>query len=64
MLRLEREMNDPPKWTAETPNLFKLVLSLVDDDGAVVQAVSTNVGFRDVEIRDGLLLVNGVAVIL
>jgi len=63
-VRLEREMADPPKWTAETPNLFRLVLTLTDPEGGVIQAVSTNVGFREVEITGGQLLVNGVAVLL
>jgi beta-galactosidase len=64
VVRLQRIMEDPPKWTAETPNLFRLVLSLINADGSVVQTVSTNVGFREVEITDGQLLVNGVAVLL
>ena len=64
IVRLHRAMEDPPKWTAETPNLFRLALSLIDADGSVVQTVSTNVGFREVEITGGQLLVNGVAVLL
>ncbi len=63
-IRLDREISDPPKWSAEEPNLFRLVLSLTDPDGAVIQSVSTNVGFREVSITDGQLLVNGVAVLL
>jgi len=64
VLRLARGMENPPKWSAEEPNLFRLVLSLADAAGTVIQAVSTNVGFREVEIRDGQLLVNGVAVLI
>jgi len=63
-IRLDREMIDPPKWSAEEPNLFQLLLSLTDPDGSVIQSVSTNVGFREVEITGGQLLVNGVAVLL
>ena len=63
-LRLERTVVDPPKWSAEDPNLFRLVLALTDEGGSVIETVSTNVGFREVEIRDGRLLVNGVAVLL
>ncbi len=63
-VQLEREMDDPPKWSAEEPNLFRLVLTLSELDGTVIQAVSTNVGFREVEITNGQLLVNGVAVLL
>ncbi len=63
-VQLEREMDDPPKWSVEEPNLFRLVLTLSELDGTVIQAVSTNVGFREVEITNGQLLVNGVAVLL
>jgi len=47
------------KWTAETPNLYKLVLTVKDDKGKVIEAIATNVGFRKVEIIDGNLRVNG-----
>ncbi len=47
------------KWSAETPHLYTLVLSLHDADGKVVEAESCKVGFRKVEIKDGQLLVNG-----
>ncbi len=56
--------SDPPKWSAEDPNLFRLVLTLEDEEGATIESVATNVGFREVEIRDGQLLVNGKAVLL
>jgi beta-galactosidase len=63
-LRLERTVVDPPKWSAEEPNLFRLVLTLRDPDGTVIEAVTTNVGFREVEIEGGQLLVNGVPIYL
>ncbi len=60
--RLAMPVPDPAKWTAETPNLHTLLLSLVDADGRTVEVVPQKVGFRSVEIVDGRLLVNGVAV--
>lgn len=53
---------NPAKWTAETPNLYQLVLTLNDDQGNVVEADSCRVGFRKIEIRDGRFLVNGQSV--
>jgi len=67
---------DPPTvrlWTAETPNLYTLVISLEvpttndsssrDGTGAtafaVKQAESCRVGFRTVDIHDGAVHVNG-----
>jgi len=58
-INLSIPFKNPPKWTAETPNLFQLVLTLSGENGNVLEATSHNVGFRKVEIRGGQLLVNG-----
>jgi beta-galactosidase len=63
-IRLDRYVENPPKWSAEEPNLFRLVVTLKGSDDAVIQSVSSNVGFREVEISGGQLLVNGVAVLI
>ncbi|MFC3120149.1 glycoside hydrolase family 2 TIM barrel-domain containing protein [Agaribacter flavus] len=56
-------INEPNLWSAETPYLYTLVLSLKDDKGRHVESRSTRVGFRDVKIIDsGELLINGVPV--
>lgn len=39
-------------WTAEEPNVYTLVCELHDKKGRTVEAVSTQTGFRTVEIRD------------
>ncbi|MBX2870632.1 MAG: DUF4981 domain-containing protein, partial [Saprospiraceae bacterium] len=49
----------PKPWTAETPNLYTLVLSLSDADGTVVEAKSCKVGFRTYEVEEGVFMVNG-----
>lgn len=46
-------------WSAETPNLYTLLLELLDDHGNVLQATAQRIGFRDVAIRGGQLTVNG-----
>ncbi|HEV2695284.1 MAG TPA: glycoside hydrolase family 2 TIM barrel-domain containing protein [Verrucomicrobiae bacterium] len=56
---LEGRVKNPAKWTAETPNLYTLVVTLNDDKGNLVEADSCQVGFRKVEIRDGRFLING-----
>jgi beta-galactosidase len=61
---LTLKVANPQKWSAETPNLYPLVLTLKDAAGKVVEVLSSNVGFRKVEIKDGELLVNGRAVLL
>jgi beta-galactosidase len=52
------------RWSAETPNLYSLVLSLKDKNGKILESVSTKIGFRSVEIINSQLLVNGVAIYL
>ncbi|MCK5135941.1 MAG: DUF4981 domain-containing protein [Bacteroidales bacterium] len=52
------------KWSAETPNLYTMVLSLKDEQGNPVEHLSAKVGFRTSEIKYGQLLVNGKAVLL
>jgi len=59
-----KKIKNPKKWTAETPNLYQLVLILKDEKGAIVETVGCKVGFRKVEIQNGLLLVNGKAITL
>ena len=53
------QIENPALWTAETPNLYQLLVSLKDDRGRLLEVISLNVGFRKVEIRDGKFLVNG-----
>ncbi len=52
------------KWSAETPNLYKLVVTLYDGNQNLLEATSINVGFRTSEIKNGQLLVNGQAILI
>lgn len=52
------------QWSAETPNLYNLVITLKDRKGKVVESISARIGFRRVEITRGQLLVNGVPITL
>ena len=54
----------PELWTAETPALYELLVTLKDASGTVVEVVPVSVGFREVGVRGGRLLVNGRAVLL
>nr|WP_294897999.1 glycoside hydrolase family 2 TIM barrel-domain containing protein [uncultured Pedobacter sp.] len=54
----------PLKWSAETPNLYTLVMLLKDKTGKILETTSTKVGFRKVEIKDAQLLVNGVRILV
>ncbi len=54
----------PLLWSAETPALYRLLLSLMDESGRVLEVIPGNVGFRKVEITGGQLLVNGRAILI
>ncbi|KAI1344510.1 intracellular beta-galactosidase BgaD [Xylariaceae sp. FL0016] len=52
-------VKDPKKWTAETPTLYHLVVSVNESS-----YVAHRVGFRQVEMKDGLIKVNGQRIVL
>jgi len=52
-------VKQPQAWTDETPYLYTLVLTLKDPAGKAVDFESSRVGFRQIEIRDRQLLLNG-----
>ena len=46
-------------WTAETPNLYTVTVVQKTADGNEEQAFSTKYGFRHIEIKNGLVYING-----
>ncbi|MET0320582.1 MAG: glycoside hydrolase family 2 TIM barrel-domain containing protein [Duganella sp.] len=46
-------------WSAETPNLYRMLIEYKDGDGKLVSATSRRIGFRTVEVADGEVRVNG-----
>jgi len=61
---ISQPVANPQKWTSETPYLYRLVLTLKDPQGAAVDFESCRVGFRQVETKDGLILLNGKRLVL
>lgn len=57
--QLAATIDNPEKWTAETPNLYTVLLVLKDESGRVLDITRTATGFREVELRDDRFLVNG-----
>lgn len=46
-------------WSPETPLLYKAVITLISPDGAAVDYESCRIGFRKIEIVNGVILLNG-----
>jgi beta-galactosidase len=61
-LLLEQSIKNPKKWSAEKPHVYRLTLALIDADGNTTEVLEEQVGFREIEVRGNLFLVNGVAV--
>lgn len=53
----------PDKWTAETPNLYTVYVSLYDGNN-LIEVIPQRVGFRKVEIKNAQLLVNGQPILI
>lgn len=60
-ISIAEQIQNPLKWTAETPNLYTLSLVL-RKNGDFVKQYKTKVGFRKLEIKNRVFTVNGVPV--
>ncbi|MDY1036752.1 beta-galactosidase [Lelliottia sp. CFBP8978] len=58
-LNVTLAVDRPALWSAEIPALYRLTLTLRDAQGSVLEVEACDVGFRRVEISNGLLKVNG-----
>jgi beta-galactosidase len=56
-LDVKIQISNPLKWTAETPNLYTVVLT--NSEGEIL---SSKVGFRKIEIKGRIFMVNGVPI--
>lgn len=58
------ELRNPHRWSAETPYLYTVLISLQDEHGHTIEVIPQHTGFRKVEIKHGALYVNGQAVLI
>lgn len=58
------EVKDARKWTAETPELYTLVVNTLDNKGQLTESFAHRFGFRTVEMKNGMLQVNGTPIII
>ncbi|WNS46669.1 glycoside hydrolase family 2 TIM barrel-domain containing protein [Paenibacillus sp. MMS20-IR301] len=63
-IRFREKISAPRLWTAETPYLYSLLLTLLDADKKVLEVYRLAVGFREVAIKEGRMLINGQPVII
>lgn len=61
---IDVSVNDPILWNAENPYLYQATFKLLDRSGKITEVISQKVGFRKVEMKNGLLLVNGKPILI
>lgn len=61
-LDFSKNINNPKKWSAETPELYTLLLCLKNGNDEILEYESCKFGFREIELKNGQVLVNGKAV--
>lgn len=60
MVSFEQKIGSPDLWSAEYPNLYKLIINLFNHKDEIEESISAMIGFREVEVKDGQLIINGV----
>ena len=61
-LTSQLQIENPRKWTAETPDLYPLILKLLDGP-TVTQITGTEFGFREIELKGNVFTLNGQPII-
>ncbi|MHA1406480.1 MAG: glycoside hydrolase family 2 TIM barrel-domain containing protein, partial [Candidatus Heimdallarchaeaceae archaeon] len=61
---LSSKIKKPKKWSAETPNLYDIVLSLTDKNDEKIEYLHSKIGFCKVEVKDSQIFINGQAILL
>ena len=58
-IHYSKKVKNPLKWSSEKPNLYTLILKLKDKNGSVIETYAPKIGFREIEIRNEAIYVNG-----
>ncbi|ALJ05679.1 beta-galactosidase [Pseudalgibacter alginicilyticus] len=61
-LKFKKNIPNVHLWNAENPYLYHLIIQLKTEDNTLIETVGTEVGFRNVVVENGQLLVNGKAI--
>lgn len=62
LININKVFKNVRQWNAETPNTYLLVVSTFDKSGRAKESFTHLFGFRTIEMRNGMLLVNGKAI--
>ena len=59
-----KQISKAEKWTAESPNLYTVLIRIKDVKGQIIELTGERIGFRNIEVAQGRILVNGTQVTL
>jgi len=62
ILDIKSMLSQPRMWSAETPDLYRLTLQLINKQNEIIDKAECNFGVRKIEVRGDVFLVNGKAV--
>ncbi|MCB0277727.1 MAG: hypothetical protein KDI06_23125, partial [Calditrichaeota bacterium] len=62
LMEFSQKIDNPRKWSAEKPNLYKMTLELSDASGKTTEVLYQQVGFREIEVKNAVVHLNGVPV--
>ncbi|MFA5432948.1 MAG: glycoside hydrolase family 2 TIM barrel-domain containing protein, partial [Candidatus Paceibacterota bacterium] len=62
IINISSLVKNPQKWTAETPNLYRLTLELINSEGKTEEVIAGRIGFKETEIRHQVFYLNGKAI--
>ena len=61
---IQKKIVNPKKWTAETPNLYQIILILKNENNEIIEVEKCKFGFRRIEIKeDGGFYINGKSIL-
>jgi beta-galactosidase len=61
-VKISDEIKNPDKWSAEYPNLYTLILELINSSGKTEEVISGRIGFKETEIKEQVFYLNGAPV--
>lgn len=64
VLECSTTIKNPKKWSAEFPHLYTVVMTLVDAEGKIVEVAQWPFGFREVEMKNLQLHLNGKPILI
>lgn len=53
------EIEEPRLWSAEEPNLYRLLIQTYDENSNLQEVILQDIGFRRFEIKDSIMYLNG-----